>query len=36
MLRAFPLFEAYLFAYMISLPLALAVSRRINWKNRRL
>lgn len=36
LLRAFLLFEAYLFAYMISLPLALAVSRRINWKNRKL
>jgi len=36
LLRAFPLFEAYLFAYMISLPLALAVSWRINWKNRKL
>ena len=36
LLRAFPLFEAYLFAYMISLPTVLAVSRRINWKNRQL
>ena len=36
LLKAFPLFQAYLFAYMISLPFALVLFRRINWKNRRL
>lgn len=36
LLTAFLAFEIYFFAYMVSLPLGLAVSRRINWKNRKL
>ncbi len=36
LLLAFALFEAYLFTYMISLPLSLILFRRTNWKNRTL
>ncbi|NNF56945.1 MAG: glycosyltransferase [Rhodothermaceae bacterium] len=36
LLRAFPLFEAYLFVYMVTLPAVLAFFPRINWKDRKL
>jgi cellulose synthase/poly-beta-1,6-N-acetylglucosamine synthase-like glycosyltransferase len=36
LLRAFPLFEASLFAYMATLPLALLLFPRIRWKEREL
>lgn len=35
LLAAFPIFEVYLFAYMVSLPFGLLVFRRIQWKDRR-
>ncbi len=34
LLRSFPLFEVYLFAYMVSLPLGLLVFSGIRWKDR--
>jgi cellulose synthase/poly-beta-1,6-N-acetylglucosamine synthase-like glycosyltransferase len=36
LLRVFPLFEAYLFGYMTTLPAVLALFPRINWKDRKL
>ncbi|HLT46861.1 MAG TPA: glycosyltransferase [Rubricoccaceae bacterium] len=36
LLRAFPLFEAYLFAYMATLPAVIALFPRISWKDRKL
>jgi cellulose synthase/poly-beta-1,6-N-acetylglucosamine synthase-like glycosyltransferase len=36
LLAVFPLFEAYLFAYMTTLPAVLALFPRINWKDRKL
>ena len=36
LLRAFPIFEAYLFVYMVTLPTVLAIFPRINWKDRKL
>jgi 1,2-diacylglycerol 3-beta-glucosyltransferase len=35
-LRAFPAWQAYLFAYTVSLPAVLLLSPRIDWKDRRL
>lgn len=35
-LRAFPVWQAYLFAYTVSLPAVLLFSPRIDWKDRRL
>ena len=36
LLRTFPLFEAYLFFYVITLPSVLLLFPRINWKDRKL
>jgi cellulose synthase/poly-beta-1,6-N-acetylglucosamine synthase-like glycosyltransferase len=36
LLRTFPLFEAYLFFYLITLPAVLLLFPRINWKDRKL
>ncbi|MDX1420490.1 MAG: glycosyltransferase [Rubricoccaceae bacterium] len=36
LLRVFPLFEAYLFVYMTTLPAVLALFPRIRWKDRKL
>jgi hypothetical protein len=36
LLRVFPLFEAYLFFYLVTLPAVLLLFPRINWKDRKL
>ncbi len=36
LLRTFPLFEAYMFFYLITLPTVLLLFPRINWKDRKL
>lgn len=36
LLRTFPLFEAYLFFYVITMPVVLLAFPRINWKDRKL
>ena len=36
LLRTFPLFEAYLFFYLVTLPTVLLLFPRINWKDRKL